>query len=178
LGKNHTEDTKNKIGIARKKYYETHEGYWKGKKLSESAREKMSDTRTKRWINGDYKHLKTSWKRGIYFFQKEGREVSYRSSWELAFMKYLDSKKSVVKCEYERIRIAYRDTESKRRHYIPDIYAEYKDGRKVLYEIKPFVRKDSEINKLKFKAARKYCHEKNIKFKVITEKYLKHIRAM
>ena len=74
--------------------------------------------------------------------------------------------------------IAYYDTENKKRHYIPDFLVEYLGGRKVLYEVKPFERKGSETNKRKFKAAREYCKDNNMKFKVITEKYLIHIGAM
>ena len=178
VGRAHSKKTKEKISKSRKKYYETHDGYWKNKKLPESAKVKMSETRTKKWVNGDYDHIKMAWAKGHYFFKKSDREVYYRSSWELAFMKHLDAKEEVVRCEYERIRIPYRDTESRQRHYVPDILVEYIDDRKVLYEIKPFVRKDSEINKRKFKAARQYCKENNLKFKVVTEKYLKHIGAM
>jgi hypothetical protein len=177
LGKEHSQQTKRKISKKRKEYYKTHDGYWKGKKLSKAACEKMSETRTKRWINGEYKNLK-NWSRGKHFFKKANEEVHYRSSWELAYMKYLDQRDDVRVCEYEKIRIPYYGTDGDRRNYIPDFLVEYDNGSKILYEVKPFVRKDSEINKRKFKAAREYCKKNNIKFKVVTERYLKHIGAM
>lgn len=178
LGVKLEEETKAKISKANKKYYETHDGYWKGKTLSVESREKMSETRTKKWINGDYDHIKRCWAQGLYFFEKEGREVYYRSSWELAFMKYLDAKDDVKWAKYERLRIPYRDIDNEKKHYIPDILVGYTSGRQVLYEIKPFSRKGSEINVLKFKSAHQYCKENNIEFKVITERYLKRIGAM
>lgn len=178
LGKKHKESTKRKIRESHKKYYEIHDGHWKGKKLPEETKAKISETRTQNWIDGKYDHLKTCWAKGRYFFQKANKEVWYRSSWELAFMKYLDNNLDVKRCEYENVRIPYYDTAEKKRNYIPDVLIEYNDGRKVLCEIKPFARKNSETNKRKFFAARKFCKQRDIKFKVITEKYLKHVGAM
>lgn len=156
-------------------YYEENEGYWKGKTLSEESKQKMSETRTKKWINGDYDHLKMAWAKGLYFFKKANKEVCYRSSWELKFMKYLDNQENVIKCEYELLRIPYYGVDNHKRNYIPDILTYYSDGSKILYEIKPIIHKDSQINKLKFFYANQYCQENNITFQVITEKELKDI---
>jgi hypothetical protein len=177
VGRSHSKETKDRISEKRKKYYETNDGYWKGRCISEEAKEKMSNTRTEKWANGEYDHIKMAWAKGKYFFQKAGREVWYRSSWELAFMKYLDSKDDVVSCDYESVRIPYYGTDGDKRNYIPDFLIEYRN-KKELVEIKPYLRKDSEVNKRKFKAAREYCKDNNIKFKVISERYLKHIGAI
>jgi len=175
LSKKHSKETKELLSKQRNKYFETHDGYWKNKKFSEEMKNKISATRAKRWANGEYDHIKMAWAKGKYFFQKAGKEVWYRSSWELAYMKYLDSREDIISCEYEGLKISYHDLQNKKRYYIPDFLVEHESGKKVLYEVKPFLRKDSETNKRKFKAARKYCKENNMKFKVITERYLKHI---
>jgi hypothetical protein len=49
------------------------------------------------------------------------------------------------------------------------------NGSKEIIEIKPFYYLSHEVNKLKFAAARKYCKENNLKFRVLTEKYLTYI---
>jgi|SRR3990167_1849355 len=175
IGRSHSQGTKERISQSKKEYYETHNGYWKDKKISEKSKQKMSETKTKNWIEGKYDHLKMCWAKGKYFFQKANKEVFYRSSWELGFMKYLDSCDDVSVCEYELLRIPYCDPSGRKRNYIPDILAYYKNGEKTLYEIKPIAHKDSEINKLKFVAAMDYCQNNNILFKVITQKELKEL---
>ena len=48
LGHKHTPETKIKMSISKKKYFETHDGTWKGKKLPESTRKKISEIAQKR----------------------------------------------------------------------------------------------------------------------------------
>ena len=141
--------------------------------MSEDHKQKISEKRTQNWIEGKYDHLKMAWAKGKYFFQKADKEVYYRSSWELKFMQYLDGQDDVLRCEYELLRIPYYDTMNKKRHYIPDIMVNYIDNNKILYEIKPILHTDSEINKLKFTAAKIYCEQNSIQFKVMTQKEFK-----
>jgi len=177
IGKNHTQKTKNKISKARNKYYETHDGYWKGKKLSEESKEKMSETRTRKWINGEYDHIKKSWAKGKHYSKKSGRKMVYRSSWELAYMKYLDQNDNVISYDSECLRIPYYDINKHIRHYIPDFVVQYKTG-KYIEEIKPQCFRETVTNKNKYKSARQYCKENNIKFRVLTENYLKRLKVI
>ena len=48
LGKKHSEEAKKVMSIKRKKYFETHDNYWKGKKLSKRVRKIMSENAKKR----------------------------------------------------------------------------------------------------------------------------------
>lgn len=134
--------------------------------------EKISDTKTKNWINGKYDNSpKFSYAQGKYLSTKMNREMVYRSSWEKQYMEYLDKSSEVVFFENEKIRIPYEGTDNHRRNYIPDFRI---NGIKIV-EIKPNRFKDSAINALKFAAARKYCEENNMIFEVITEVELKQL---
>lgn len=174
---NETDDRR--LYCSRKCYFEhqSEELAERARQLGKDKASKISETKAKKWAAGEYEHIKHSFAKGKYFFQKAGKEVWYRSSWELAFMKYLDSKDDVISCDYECVQIPYYDTSNNKRHYIPDFFVEYQD-RKELIEVKPHVRKKSESNKRKFEAAREYCKQNNIKFKVISERYLKHVGAI
>ena len=62
-----------------------------------------------------------------------------------------------------------------KRWYIPDVLEIYQDGRKELIEVKPSGLTNKEINQFKFIAAREYCKQGGILFKIITEKDLKKL---
>ena len=124
--------------------------------------------------------------------------IVYRSSWEHRFMLYLDYNISVKKWASEEIVIPYFwEGDNKMHRYYPDFYMEVEDKNlkyiKYVIEIKPI--KDTVIkqpkimnektqrqfadnimtvskNKAKWEAAEIWCKERNILFKVITEKEL------
>lgn len=122
--------------------------------------------------------------------------VFFRSSWELAFMKYCDKEKTIVKWGSEEIKIPYIVFD-KRKTYYPDFIIvkqlSNKSFEKYLIEIKPHtqtrkpVLKEGsrststykkalytyEVNKCKWNAAFAWCKKRNITFKIITEKHVK-----
>ena len=123
------------------------------------------------------------------------REVIYRSSWELKFMQYCDTNKSIVKWSSEEIVIPYRSPVDNRVHrYFPDFYVKYKDVkgkiREKVVEIKPAKqvkepkvqkrrtkRYVSEVftyatNKAKWEAAEDFCKDRRWQFQILTEKEL------
>tara|TARA_Y100000741_G_C18039026_1_gene471543 strand:- start:219 stop:653 length:435 start_codon:yes stop_codon:yes gene_type:complete len=123
------------------------------------------------------------------------REVIYRSSWELKFMQYCDSNKSIVKWSSEEIVIPYRSPVDNRVHrYFPDFYVKYRDVKgnyqEKVIEIKPAKqvkepkiqkrrtkRYVSEVftyatNKAKWEAAEDFCKDRRWKFQILTEKEL------
>jgi hypothetical protein len=88
-------------------------------------------------------------------------------------MKYLDTNPDVIKWSSEPFYIWYFSSEDNRmRHYYPDFYVEFKDGRKVVVEIKPASQTKLKRNLEKWDAAKKLCDEKGIEFVVLTEKEL------
>ena len=112
--------------------------------------------------------------------------ISYRSSWELKFLEWLDSNEAVTRYGSEIISIVYKNPiRGKTSFYIPDMYFEYidKQGKlqKYLIEIKPMSQaklteaKDGYDrlrvcqNAYKWSQAIKYCKKRGITFKVLTE---------
>lgn len=121
--------------------------------------------------------------------------IIYRSLWELRFMRHLDSHPSIELWSSEEIIIPYISPIDNRIHrYFPDFWIRAKDKNgtinTMLVEIKPLkqvkepVRQDKitrryinevktyGINSAKWKAAEKYCLDRNWQFKILTEKDL------
>ena len=111
----------------------------------------------------------------------------YRSSWEWSFMKTCDEHPSIEKWASEAIKIPYRDpTTGKQTIYVPDFLIVYTDqkGKKhtEVIEIKPSNQQILEKvgknfgkqmqyvkNMAKWEAARAYCKQTGITFRVINE---------
>ena len=122
--------------------------------------------------------------------------ILYRSSWERTFMNWCDLTESVKKWQSEEKCIWYYDpVTKKKRRYFPDFIVEYqrKDGITLqeMIEIKPHrqvvgppenpKRKTKAwaqavmtyaTNQAKWKAARQYCEDKGMNFRIVTEKEL------
>ena len=122
--------------------------------------------------------------------------ITYRSLWELRFMRYLDMTPSVLKWSSEEIVIPYRSPIDGRRHrYFPDFWVRVKTSEGVvkesLIEVKPkaqcfppkgsppkdrrkrgrFIRevKTWGVNEAKWKAAKAYCDDRKWGWKILTE---------
>jgi len=120
------------------------------------------------------------------------KSIIYRSHWEFVFLRKLDSDPDVIKYASEEFSIKYYSPVDKRvRRYFPDMYYETKSGEKYLVEIKPEYQcippkskntknqrkllsemKTFSVNQAKWAAAKQWCEERNIKFKILTEKQL------
>lgn len=116
-----------------------------------------------------------------------GRSPTYRSSWEFVFMKFCDEHPSVVNWASEAVKIPYRSpVTGKYTIYVPDFFITYQDAngrQKVeLIEVKPKNQTLKEkvgrnrnnqiqfaINQAKWQAARAWCKQKGIFFRIITE---------
>lgn len=115
-----------------------------------------------------------------------GKPPTYRSSWELAFMRMCDNHPNITKWASENVKIPYRSpVDGKYHNYIPDFMIQYtdKDGAQhvELIEIKPSNQTTLEnarnrgqaiqthINAAKWTAAQEWCKRKGIRFKVINE---------
>ena len=112
---------------------------------------------------------------------------TYRSSWEFAFMKFCDEHKSVTQWASEAVQIPYRHPlTGKYTIYVPDFFIAYggKDGKQrvELIEVKPENQTVKEklgrsranqahwiINQAKWEAARVWCKQKGIFFRVVNE---------
>lgn len=121
------------------------------------------------------------------------QEITYRSSWELKFMRWCDLNPSVVEWGSETVVIPYKSPVDSRVHrYFVDFYIKVKtkDGAfsKYLVEIKPekftrppqipqkktkkFIEEVFQygVNQAKWTAADEYCQDRGYKFLVLTEK--------
>lgn len=118
------------------------------------------------------------------------KNIIYRSSWELSFMRKLDEHPYVLGWASECIPIPYvNPLTGHKRSYIPDFLVIYmdRDGRKhvEMIEIKPEkehplyegrvsrqTKLTQAINLAKWKAAAEYCAKRGIRFRVGTERDL------
>lgn len=117
---------------------------------------------------------------------------TYRSSWELDFMRFCDTNKSVQKWASEAIQIPYRDPLTNRNTiYVPDFFIQYIDKNNVMHveliEIKPASQAILERvgknkynqaqfikNQAKWAAANIWCKQQGIKFRIVSENDMYH----
>jgi hypothetical protein len=117
---------------------------------------------------------------------------TYRSSWELSFMRFCDTNNSVQKWANEAISIPYKDPLTNRQTiYVPDFFIQYVDkfGKMhvELIEIKPASQAILERvgknkynqaqyvkNQAKWAAANIWCKQQGIKFRILSENDLFH----
>ena len=113
----------------------------------------------------------------------------FRSSWELAAMRFFDEHPNVMQWASESIIIPYICPFTKKRaNYIPDFFMIYNDKNGIAHaeiiEIKPFKetglkktksRRDALVavkNNAKWMAAKAFCSKNGLEFRVITENEL------
>lgn len=117
---------------------------------------------------------------------------TYRSSWEFQFCRFCDEHPSVEKWASESIKIPYKNPlTGKYTIYVPDFFVAYADrnGKKMveIIEVKPANQALKEktgrskvnqahwiVNQAKWEAARAWCKQKGIFFRVITESDIFH----
>lgn len=117
---------------------------------------------------------------------------TYRSSWEFHFMRFCDEHTNVTQWSSESIRIPYRNPLSgKQTIYVPDFLIAYADkngkNKVELIEVKPESQTIKEklgrskhnqahwiLNQAKWEAARAWCKQKGIYFRIVSEKDLFH----
>lgn len=179
IGKEKTEKTRKILSLKNKgqKRTESQKQSIKiGSKIAHNkkdAKENHSNAMSKRIVEKNF-NPNSHHKHGYFFSTLNNREFYYRSSYELEAYKLLDDEdsKSIIKSwDTEPFKVAYKD-EKITKHTVPDIFIEYKSGKKQLISVKPncFL-KDKDIL-LKHQAMEKYCIENNIVFSIWTEKEL------
>jgi hypothetical protein len=117
-----------------------------------------------------------------------GNRAPYcRSSWEFHFCKFCDENTNVIKWASEAVVIPYRNPfTGKYTVYVPDFFISYIDANNIqhneLIEIKPknqtrlknaktsrLNQAHAVLNEAKWAAARAWCRQNNITFRIITE---------
>jgi len=130
--------------------------------------------------------------KNIHKYKGDYKNIIYRSSWELKFMKYCDERSNILEWGSEEIVIPYRSPLDNRVHrYFVDFYVKVKDSnntiKKYLIEIKPkkqtvepkipkrktksYVYEVTEYvkNQAKWSAAKNFCLDRDWQFMVLTE---------
>ena len=128
-------------------------------------------------------------------YKGDPTNIIYRSLWELKFMRWCDGNDSILEWKSEEFWIPYVSPLDGRVHrYFPDFYIKVKDKiggiKKYVVEVKPlnqvngpkpqktkskkYITEVTEYakNQAKWEAAREYCKDRMMEFKVITEKDL------
>ena len=118
---------------------------------------------------------------------------TYRSSWELTFMRFCDTNPSILKWASEAIQIPYKDPlTGKNTVYVPDFFIQYvdKQGRMLteLVEIKPssqqilervgknkFNQMQFVKNQAKWAAASAWCKQQGLRFRILNENDIFHV---
>lgn len=129
-------------------------------------------------------------------YKGDVKNIIYRSSWELKFMKYCDVNTNVLEWGSEEIFIPYiSPVDGKHHKYFPDFYIQVRDKtgkiKKYLVEVKPqyqtiepkFKNKITKqyikevmtysVNKAKWKSAEEFCKDHLWEFMILTENELK-----
>ncbi len=122
-------------------------------------------------------------------------QIVYRSSWELAMNKFLDTNPNILRWSSEELKIPYiKPTDGRQHFYYPDYWIEYvnKNGEIIreVVEIKPmaqtqaptkrgkskktqlFEQTQFAVNVAKWQAASAWCKARGLVFRVVTEKGL------
>jgi hypothetical protein len=128
-------------------------------------------------------------------YKGDVRNIIYRSSWELKFLQWCDRNENILEYGSEEFFIPYLDpTTNKVRRYFPDAYVKIQEAngkiKKYIVEIKPLRQtqppvagkkkkqtliteaRTYEKNIAKWEAARQWCDDRMLEFKIITEKDL------
>jgi hypothetical protein len=120
---------------------------------------------------------------GTNFVERGGKlaVVKYKSKLEEKFLRFIDTNPNVKQWGYELVVIPYI-FEGKQHKYYIDIFVELVDGRKEIWEIKPFaiIKQDKDFfgtnmdeeyarNTAKWNYARDWADRNNMKFRIISE---------
>ena len=122
-------------------------------------------------------------------------KIIFRSSWELAFCKFCDKNPNILEWASEEIYIPYRcPLKNSNKRYFPDFWIKYQNKnqeiKQEIIEIKPksqtstpksntknprqrlYEQSTYVVNMAKWQAAERWCNERGIKFRVISEDQL------
>ena len=126
-------------------------------------------------------------------YNGDSKNIIYRSLWERKFMRHCDLTESIHEWQSEEFWIPYISPVDKKIHrYYPDFFIKYTDKtgklRSMVIEIKPKkqVTKPNmnpkrktqawqnsivtwAVNQAKWKAAREFCADRKLEFKIMTE---------
>ena len=108
--------------------------------------------------------------------------IIYRSSYERAFIYWLENNNNIKYWGSECFSIKYYSLlDNKMHNYYPDYFIEFINSEKMVVEVKPYNQTQKPVNEnnwlykeyiknmCKWKAMKEYCDARGFKFKIITE---------
>ena len=111
-------------------------------------------------------------------YMNKSQYPEYRSSWELKFFKFLDKNSDVEYWTSEPFAISYMSPKDGKIHrYFPDVLVKFKNGKKLLVEIKPDYQTSDPINLAKWESAKNFCQQYGLEFIVLTENNFKKFKS-
>jgi hypothetical protein len=110
---------------------------------------------------------------GKYYSRKNHTHIRYDSGWELIRLKHLEKDKEIKSLERTPFRWVYK-LDGVERYYFPDWLLTYRNGNKVLEEVKPWQICRLSEAKAKFKIAKVECAALGIEFRVV--KHERHLK--
>ena len=129
--------------------------------------EKISANIADKMVNGEWKHV--GFKGEHYSSPKNGNvEVYLRSSYEVRFAQMLDESDNVICWEHEPFRIPYL-FEGSTHNYVPDFLITHTNDERELVEVKPAVLRGSDVVQTKESAARAWCDQNGVSFRIVSE---------
>ena len=127
-------------------------------------------------------------------YKGDARNIICRSSWERKFCNWCDLNESIIEWGSEEFWIPYHAPDGKVRRYFPDFIIKVKENtgkvKTYVIEVKPAKqtkppKKKTKVtksylyecttyavNQAKWKAAREWCADRKVEFKIVTEKEL------
>ena len=127
-------------------------------------------------------------------YNGDHRNIICRSNWERKFCSWCDLNENILEWGSEEFWIPYRAPDGRVRRYFPDFIMKVKEQtgeiKTYVIEVKPakqtrrpkprkkvtksylYECKTYEVNQAKWKAAREWCDDRKVEFKIITEKEL------
>lgn len=106
-------------------------------------------------------------------YKGDWKKITYRSTWEAFFMKWLDTHPQVLQWNSEEVVIPYFcNAEGKKRRYFMDFWAKFDTGQQFFFEVKP--KKETMPPKIPAKvtvAAKKRYINENYTWSVNTDKW-------
>lgn len=177
LGKNHSEETKEKMSeiMSGRVYTEEHkENISKGRKkmldaqggLLPETRSKLSEATIEQYKKG---FNPSTFHMNGWFDSKKAGKIWFRSSYELKAMMKLDDDDLISSFKYEPFSIQFNDESGATKNYILDFEVFYKNGTKKWIEVKPASLVESLENKVKIAAGKQKASENSAEFEIWTE---------
>ena len=127
-------------------------------------------------------------------YKGDARNIICRSSWERKFCNWCDLNESIIEWGSEEFWIPYRAPDGKVRRYFPDFIIKVKEStgdiKTYVIEVKPAKQTKPPkkkkkvtksylyecttyaVNQAKWKAAKEWCADRKVEFKIVTEKEL------